>query len=102
MNVRMSISTIKLLKLLLDKPQDVVSGAAISKATGIGSGTMYPLLQRLETAGWIKGDWEDVDPAEVGRPKRRLYKLTGKGQAEARSALNELGVSVPGGLAWNF
>lgn len=100
--VRMSGPTIKLLRLLLDKPQEAVSGAAISKATGIGSGTMYPLLQRLEMASWIKGEWEDVDPSEIGRPKRRLYKLTGLGQNEARRELADLGIGVAkGDLVWN-
>ena len=41
----------------------------------MGSGTLYPLLARLEAAGWFTSEWEDVDPSEVGRPRRRLYKL---------------------------
>jgi DNA-binding PadR family transcriptional regulator len=61
---------------------------------------MYPLLQRLEIAKWIDGKWEDVEPAAVGRPKRRFYKLTKSGQTEARKALEEFHISVPGVLAW--
>jgi PadR family transcriptional regulator PadR len=99
-NVRMSGPTLKLLTLFLENPQEGRSGAAISKATGLGSGTMYPLLQRLEIAKWIKGKWEDVEPSEVGRPKRRLYKLTRSGQVEAKKALQEYHISVPGVLAW--
>ena len=55
--VRMSGPTLKLLTLLLESPQEERSGASISKATGLGSGTMYPLLQRLEIAKWIEGRW---------------------------------------------
>jgi PadR family transcriptional regulator PadR len=98
--VRMSGPTLKLLTLLLERPQEGQSGASISKVTGLGSGTMYPLLQRLEFAKWIEGKWEDVDPSLVGRPKRRLYKLTRSGQSEARKALAEYQISVPGVLAW--
>jgi DNA-binding PadR family transcriptional regulator len=96
----MSGPTLKLLTLLLESPQEGRSGAAISKATGLRSGTMYPLLQRLEIAKWIEGKWEDVDPTVVGRPKRRLYKLTRSGQVEARKALAEFQISVPGVPAW--
>ena len=81
--IRMSGPTLKLLKVLLENPKRALSGAEISKITDLGSGTLYPLLQRLATAGWIVGEWEKVDPSEIGRPKRRLYKLTRSGQAAA-------------------
>jgi len=38
--IRMSGPTLKLLTLLLESPQEGRSGASISKATGLGSGTM--------------------------------------------------------------
>ena len=98
--IRMSGPTLKLLTLLLESPQEGRSGASISKATCLGSGTMYPLLQRLELAKWIEGKWEDVDPSEVGRPKRRFYKLTPSGQVEAKKALAEFQILVPGVAAW--
>jgi PadR family transcriptional regulator, regulatory protein PadR len=99
-HVRMSGPTLKVLKLLLESPQEGRSGAQISKATKIGSGTMYPLLQRLELAKWIEGEWEEVDPSEAGRPKRRFYKLTPAGQLGAANALSELQVSVIGVPLW--
>jgi PadR family transcriptional regulator PadR len=98
--IRMSGPTLKLLKLLLDDPKQARSGAEISKATKLGSGTMYPLLQRLEIAKWIEGDWERVDPSEVGRPKRRLYKLTRSGQAAASKELAQYQTSAPGVPVW--
>lgn len=98
--IRMSGPTLKLLTLLFENPREARSGASISKATGLGSGTMYPLLQRLEIAKWIEGKWEDIDPSEVGRPKRRLYKLTPSGQREAKKALAEFQILVPGVPAW--
>ncbi len=95
----MSGPTLKLLRLLLECPNGGLSGASISKVTGLGSGTMYPLLQRLEIAKWIEGEWEDVEPSKVGRPKRRFYKLTPAGQVEARKAFGEFQIMV-GVPAW--
>ena len=92
-NVRLTGPTLKVLKLLLEKPQDGCSGADISRALGISSGTLYPLLARLEVAGWLKSEWEDVDPATAGRPRRRFYTLTGEGQTHASRALAELQTS---------
>jgi PadR family transcriptional regulator, regulatory protein PadR len=98
--IRMSGPTLKLLKLLLENPKEGRSGAEISKITKLGSGTMYPLLQRLEIAKWIEGEWENVDPSEIGRPKRRLYKLTRSGQAAASKELAQFqtpALGVPAG-----
>jgi PadR family transcriptional regulator PadR len=98
--IRMSAPTLKLLKLMIESPQEGRSGAQISKATKIGSGTMYPLLQRLEMAKWIEGEWEDIDPSDAGRPKRRFYKLTPTGQVGAREALAELQTPAIGEPLW--
>ncbi|HEY6734263.1 MAG TPA: PadR family transcriptional regulator [Roseiarcus sp.] len=95
-NIRMSAPTLKLLKLMIESPQEGRSGAQISKATKIGSGTMYPLLQRLELAKWVEGEWEDIDPSVAGRPKRRFYKLTPMGQVGAREALAEFQMPAVG------
>jgi PadR family transcriptional regulator PadR len=88
--------------LLLENPTLGLSGAEISKKTKLGSGTMYPLLQRLEIAKWIIGNWEDVDPSEVGRPKRRLYKLTRAGQAAAMKELAQYQTAAVGAPAWTL
>jgi PadR family transcriptional regulator PadR len=97
--VRMSGPTLKVLKLMLEKPREGRSGADISRSLKIGSGTLYPLLARLENASWVKSEWEQIDPVEVGRPRKRFYKLTGQGQTRARKALGEL-QTAPGVLAW--
>jgi PadR family transcriptional regulator PadR len=97
--IRLSGPTLRVLKWLLEKPLNEVSGAEVSRAVGVGSGTLYPLLARLERANWLASKWEQVDPVEVGRPRRRLYKLTGLGQNRARSALSEFQLTL-GELAW--
>jgi PadR family transcriptional regulator, regulatory protein PadR len=44
-------------------------------------GTLYKALQRLEEAGLLTSQWEDPDIAAAdGRPRRRLYEVTGAGE----------------------
>ncbi len=88
-DVRVSRQMLKVLKFMVERPRDQNSGAEISKATEVSSGTLYPLLQRLELAGWLQSEWEQVDPSKPGRPRRRFYMLTGLGQTRAVAALSE-------------
>ena len=85
--VRLSSSALRVLKVFIDTPREARSGAEITKLTLVGAGTLYPLLVRLQTAGWLTSDWENIDPAEAGRPKRKFYRITGLGQTKAREAL---------------
>lgn len=81
--VRMSLQTLKVLQAFLESPTSQLSGADIHRRCGIASGTLYPILLRLEAAGWFTSNWESVDPASVGRPRRRLYRLTSMGLKRA-------------------
>jgi PadR family transcriptional regulator PadR len=49
-----------------------------------GHGTLYKALGRLEEFGLLVSHWEDAAAVE-GRPRRRLYELTGKGAQVART-----------------
>ena len=52
-------------------------------------GTLYKALSRLEDFGLLTSRWEDAAAAE-GRPRRRLYELTGEGvQAARRNAAEQ-------------
>ncbi len=84
---RMTIPTQLVLGVLLDDPDSDRYGAEIGSLAGLPSGTVHPILARLEGLGWLTSEWENVDPVEVGRPARRYYRLTGLGSASARSAL---------------
>jgi PadR family transcriptional regulator PadR len=97
--VRLSGPTLKLLKLMLEEPTKKRSGAEISREAKIGSGTLYPLLVRLEGAGWLVSEWEQVSPREVGRPRRRFYRLSTAGYPKAREALADF--QFDGVPAWN-
>jgi len=74
---------------MLDQPIGAWYGLELGAAAGLKSGTIYPLLARLEKAGWLESEWEDVDPSVVGRPRRRLYRLTGHGLKMATDAAEE-------------
>ncbi len=94
-DVRMSLQTLKVLEAFLDNPTAERSGADVQKRSRIASGTLYPILLRLESAGWFVSRWEAVDPASVGRPRRRLYRLTPTGLTRASEVFASFGRGVP-------
>jgi PadR family transcriptional regulator, regulatory protein PadR len=90
MSIRMTVPTAKLLAALLADPRGEHYGLHLMRQTGIASGTLYPILTRLQAAGWLTARWEDEDPSDAGRPVRRYYQLTAEGAERARSAIAEL------------
>ena len=97
---RLTRPTLKVLKTFLDEPVQERSGAEIIKETKLFSGTLYPILLRLEREEWLSSRWEEIDPAKEGRPRRRYYKLTALGQRSALDAFSELALVSDGQLAW--
>ena len=69
---RVSAKGLKVLHAFVEAGNRELSGADIAERTGILSGTLYPILIRFKSAGWLKDHWEDDDPVELGRPKRRI------------------------------
>lgn len=57
-------------------------GYELCRQAGVKSGTLYPLLIRLEAQGYLEAQWETV--GEPGRPPRHMYRLTAAGQRLAR------------------
>jgi PadR family transcriptional regulator, regulatory protein PadR len=82
-NVRMSLQTLRVLEIFLENPTEPLAGSEIHQRCGIASGTLYPILLRLEAAGWFTSQWESIDPSSAGRPRRRLYRLTATGLRRA-------------------
>jgi DNA-binding PadR family transcriptional regulator len=70
-------------------------GFDILDATGLPSGTVYPILRRLEHDRLATSKWEDARIAQrEQRPPRRYYALTRAGEAlldEARERFPILG-----------
>ena len=93
-SLRLSHQGLKVLKVfLVTFHQDVraeLAGAEIMKAARIQSGTLYPILLRLERVGVLTSRWEDERPQDLGRPRRRLYRITSSGLDFANDALSEL------------
>ncbi|MCW6006206.1 PadR family transcriptional regulator [Micromonospora sp. CPCC 205371] len=79
---RVGKATIDVLAVLLDSDQPRW-GLEIIKLTGRPSGSVYPLLDRLERAGWVTSTWDD--DSERRGPRRRMYRLTAEGAVAARS-----------------
>ncbi len=70
-------------------------GYELASLTGIRSGTLYPLLIRLEAQGYLEAEWQP--PAGPGRPPRHAYRLTAAGHAFARvEAAPNRGVAMAG------
>ena len=68
-------------------------GFDIMDASGLKSGTVYPILRRLEDAGMLRARWESVaDARDAQRPPRRYYQITGAGM----QALNDATDRFPG------
>jgi len=66
-------------------------GFEIMEVSGLASGTVYPALRRLEREGMVSSTWEGRALArEAGRPRRRMYRLTAKGDAMAAAAAERL------------
>lgn len=84
---QMTTTTLKVLARMLEEPSGEWYGFDLIDQTKIKSGTLYPILIRLEKAGWLESRLEDVDPHLAGRPARRLYSLSGEGERLARSEL---------------
>jgi PadR family transcriptional regulator, regulatory protein PadR len=84
---RMTLSAQLVLRALLEQPARELYGLEICAKAGLPSGTIHPILARLEKAGWLESRWEDTDPHEEGRPRRRYYRLSPDGAERARTAL---------------
>jgi DNA-binding PadR family transcriptional regulator len=62
-------------------------GFDILDATGLPSGTVYPILRRLEQDGLASSRWESARLAQQEqRPPRRYYVLTTSGVALLQDA----------------
>lgn len=80
-------ATREVLAAFMEAPGDEHYGLNVAKAAGLKSGSLYPILGRLEEHGWLTSRWEELDPSEEGRPRRRYYRLTADGIGMAKAVL---------------
>ena len=74
-------------------------GFDIMDAAALPSGTVYPILSRLEEAGYVRSQWEPAAVAQKARrPPRRYYEITANGRRTLGESLEHyrtLGGRVP-------
>ncbi|MFF8590005.1 helix-turn-helix transcriptional regulator [Streptomyces sp. NPDC015220] len=71
----------RLVLAALRDADEPVWGFDICRTTGLKSGTIYPILNRLNGHGWVEA-WLEDSP-HPGRPPRRYYQLTARGRGES-------------------
>jgi PadR family transcriptional regulator, regulatory protein PadR len=84
----MTLQTQAVMSALLDDLSRPHYGLELARAAGFASGTIYPILARLERAGWVHSELEDIDPKIAGRRPRRYYTLTKEGEEVARTEIS--------------
>jgi PadR family transcriptional regulator PadR len=72
-----------ILAIMADAGSGWLHGYDLCRRGRVKSGTLYPLLIRLEEQGCLEAEWQP--PAEPGRPPRHAYRLTATGRALARA-----------------
>jgi PadR family transcriptional regulator PadR len=83
---RISPETLMVLERFLDRPSDWRYGYELSQLTGLKSGTLYPILMRLEKHSLLEATWVTT---EEGVPPRHTYRLTPNGLQLARTKVAE-------------
>ena len=82
--MRLTYPTALVLQALLDGHHH---GFDVMDATGLPSGTVYPILRRLDAEGCVRSKWEKEGLArKEQRPPRRYYELTAGGRHMAGEA----------------
>jgi DNA-binding PadR family transcriptional regulator len=76
----------------MSAPDQWFYGLEIASATGLKSGSLYPILIRLNERGLLESRW--LEPEKPGRPARHAYRITGAGRAAFRSAKAETSVQL--------
>jgi PadR family transcriptional regulator, regulatory protein PadR len=70
-------------------------GYDLMKAAKLPSGTLYPMLARLQQDGLVESEWEAQRDDPRGRPPRKYYRLTAEGLRVARVELAQAASAAP-------
>jgi DNA-binding PadR family transcriptional regulator len=89
-DINLSLLCLRVLGCFIDTDREETAGSDIMREIGIASGSLYPMLAKLEQSGWLRGRLEPGAPREKGRPNKRLYKLTRDGRREVKRVANQL------------
>lgn len=84
--------------MFLEDPTAARYGYELMKAAGLPSGTLYPMLARLEKEGLLTSGW-DTPQAPTERP-RKYYTLTGDGVRVVRMEIAQASMSARSRGPW--
>jgi DNA-binding PadR family transcriptional regulator len=85
---RVTAATLDVLEVLLDHDDGQLYGLKIAKMIGRPTGSVFPILARLEQLGWVTSKWETAEQSASGS-RRRFYRLSGEGMASGRVLLDQ-------------
>ena len=85
----------RVLQVFLADPSAGHYGYNLMKAAKLPSGTLYPMLARLQAQGLLTSEWEPRPDDVSGRPPRKYYQLTGEGIRVARLELAQAAMTAP-------
>lgn len=93
---RLTAATVAVLRVLLEEPTRKIYGLQVCAEAGLPTGTVHPILARLEKMEWLTSDWEQIDARAEGRPRRRYYRLSERGAMRARAAVERAEAQAAG------
>jgi PadR family transcriptional regulator PadR len=97
--VKLTASLERVLRVFLTDTSALHYGYDLMKAARLPSGTLYPMLARLQEQGLVTSQWEPQPDDAGGRPPRKYYQLTGEGVRVARLELAQAASAASGGAA---
>ena len=69
--------------------EDWLYGLELAERTGLKSGSLYPILIRLDERGWLESRW--IESSAPGRPPRHTYRLLPAGRQTLADAVRAAG-----------
>jgi PadR family transcriptional regulator PadR len=97
--VKLTASLERVLRVFLTDTSALHYGYDLMKAARLPSGTLYPMLARLQEQGLVTSQWEPQPDDAGGRPPRKYYQLTGEGVRVARLELAQAASAAPASAA---
>jgi PadR family transcriptional regulator, regulatory protein PadR len=82
-----------ILASLLEARNTWSHGYELVRRANVKSGTLYPLLIRLEEQGYLEAEWQP--PQSSSRPPRHAYRLTASGIKFARNNPPDPALAAP-------
>jgi PadR family transcriptional regulator PadR len=98
-HVKLTASLERVLRVFLTDTSALHYGYDLMKAARLPSGTLYPMLARLQEQGLVTSQWEPQPDDAGGRPPRKYYQLTGEGVRVARLELAQAASAAPASAA---